>query len=59
MVYRKYTFERPLDFLVSPLFLVQGAALGPGGIVWGALSTTLVVAVAGAASFGIVRVLEN
>ncbi|KAI5453907.1 Protein ccc1 [Naganishia albida] len=36
-----------------------GAALGPGGIVWGAVSTTLVVAAAGAASFGIVRVLEN
>ena len=46
-------------FLISPLFIVQGAALGPGGIVWGALSTTLVVAAAGAASFGIVRVLEN
>ncbi|KAJ9091414.1 hypothetical protein QFC19_009124 [Naganishia cerealis] len=35
-----------------------GAALGPGGVIYGALTTLLVVAAAGAASFGIVRVLE-
>ncbi|GHJ84228.1 hypothetical protein NliqN6_0630 [Naganishia liquefaciens] len=36
-----------------------GAALGPGGVIYGAITTLLVVAAAGAASFGIVRVLEK
>ncbi|KAJ9123480.1 hypothetical protein QFC24_003694 [Naganishia onofrii] len=36
-----------------------GAALGPGGVIYGAVTTLLVVAAAGAASFGIVRALET